>query len=86
MNILRRLMIVLLNASANPLAQGYKQLTPHSELVLIAEPIERLTCELRIIVVDDPSRDTKSVDDMMSDEVDHVGGFNLSERDNFCLF
>ena len=40
--------------------------------------------DLRIgaIVVNDPSGDTKSVDDMMSDEVNHVGDFNLSERDS----
>ena len=36
--------------------------------------IERLTCELGTIVVDDSSGNTKSVDDMMFDEIDHVGG------------
>ena len=34
--------------------------------------------------MDDPSGDTKSVDDLMFDEVDHVGGFNFSERDSLC--
>jgi len=34
--------------------------------------------------MDDSSGDAKSVDDMIFDEVDHVGGFNFSERDNFC--
>ena len=30
--------------------------------------------------------DTKSVDDMVFDEVDHIGGFNFSERCGFCPF
>jgi len=34
--------------------------------------------------VDNLSGDTKLVDDMMLDEVDHVGGFNFSERDSLC--
>jgi len=34
--------------------------------------------------MDDLSGDTKSVDDMMSDKVDHIGGFNFSERDSLC--
>ena len=53
-------------------------------LVLVGEPIERLACVLGTIVVDGPSWFTKSVNDMMSDEVDHVGGFNFSERDVLC--
>jgi len=30
--------------------------------------------------MDDPSRDTKSMDDMVFDEVNNIGDFNLSER------
>jgi len=45
--------------------------------------IERLTYELGTIVMDDPSEDTKSVDKMMSDEINHVGGFNFNKRNNF---
>jgi len=46
--------------------------------------MERLTCKQGTIIVDDPSGDTKSVDDMIFDEVDYVGGFNFSERDSLC--
>jgi len=36
--------------------------------------------------VDDPSGDIKSVDDMVFDEVNNIGSFNLSERYKFCPF
>jgi len=32
--------------------------------------------------MNDLSSDTKSVDDMMFDKVDHVGGFNFNERNS----
>jgi len=34
--------------------------------------------------MDDSSGDTKLVDDMIFDKVDHVGGFNLNEQNNLC--
>jgi len=44
------------------------------------------TIDLRLgtIVMDDPSGDTKSVDNMMSDEINHVGGFNFNKQNNLC--
>jgi len=41
-----------------------------------------LTCELETIIVDDPFGDTKSVDDMVFDEADHIGGFNFNKWDS----
>jgi len=43
-----------------------------------------LASKLRTIVMDDPSGDTKSVDDMESDEVNNVIRFNFSEWYSFC--
>jgi len=35
--------------------------------------------------VEDPFGDTKSVDDMMSVEVDYVGGFNFKRAEHLLL-
>jgi len=43
-----------------------------------------LARKLRTIVMNDPPGDTKSVDDMVFDEVNNIGGFNFSERYSFC--
>ena len=40
--------------------------------ILVAKLIKQLACKLGTIVVDDPSGDTKSVDDIVFDEVDHI--------------
>ena len=36
--------------------------------------------------MDDPPGDTKSMDYMVFDEVSNIGGFNFSERYDFCPF
>jgi len=41
---------------------------------------------LGTIIMDDPPGDTKSMDDMVFDEVDHIGGFNFSEWCGFRPF
>ena len=51
----------------------------HSEFGIYAEPIEYLAYELGTVVVDDPSRDTKSMDDMVFDEINHIRGFNFNQ-------
>ena len=48
--------------------------------VLITKLIELLARKLWSTVMDDPSGDTKSMDDMVFDEVNNIGDFNLSER------
>jgi len=35
--------------------------------------------------MDDPSGDTKSMDDIVFEEVDDISRFNLSKRYDFCL-
>ena len=42
--------------------------------------------KLRSIVMDDPPGDTKSVDDMVFDEVNNIAGYNFGERYSFTLF
>ena len=46
-------------------------------LVLITELIEYLTYKLGTVIMDDPPRDTKSMDDMVFDKINHVGSFNF---------
>ena len=73
-------MIFLLNASLIYWRQSYKQLTPHSESGTCRRIYKMIDLRIGTIVMEDPSGDTKSVDDMMSDKVNHVGGFNFNER------
>jgi len=52
-------------------------------IVLAAELIEQLACKLGIIIVNDPPEDTKLMDDVIFDEVDHISCFNFNEWCNF---
>ena len=52
--------------------------------VFITKLIECLALRLKTIVMDDPSGDTKSVDDIVFDEVNNIICFNFSERYSFC--
>ena len=79
-------MIVMLNASANPLRQSCKQLTSHSEFGTCCRTAKMIDLRIGDIVIDDSFGDTISVDDMMSNEVNHVGGFNFNEQNNLCSF
>jgi len=54
--------------------------------VLVTGLIEWLACKLGTIVVDGPPADTKSVDDLVFDEVDHINDLNFSKQCNFCSF
>ena len=40
--------------------------------------------ELGTVIVDDPPRDTKSMDDMVFDEINHVRGFDFSQWYGLC--
>ena len=55
-------------------------------VVFVAESKEWLGYKLGTIVVNDPPGNTKSVNDMVFDEIDHISYFNLYEQCNFRLF
>ena len=48
-------------------------------LVTITEPIEYLACKLGTVIMDDPPRDTKSMDDIVFDEINHVESFDFNQ-------
>jgi len=75
--------MVLLNVSANPLAAGCMQSKSHSIFSICRKPKEWLAYELRTIVVDDPPWNTKSMNDVLFNEVNRVNGFNFSKRYGF---
>ena len=52
--------------------------------VFIAEPIEYLACKLGTVIMDDLPRDTESMDDMVFDEINHVGSFDFNQWYGFC--
>ena len=79
-------MIVMLNASTNLLRQGCKQLTPHSEFGTCRRTAKMIDLRIGDIVIDDSFGDTISVDDMMSNEVNHVGGFNSTSKTTSAHF
>jgi len=45
-----------------------------------------LAHKLETIVMDDPPGDTKSMDDMVSDEINNIGSFNFSKWYSFRPF
>ena len=59
--------------------QGYKRLKPHLNLVLVAELIGYLACKLGTVVMNNPPGDTKSMDDMVFNEVNHVENFDFNK-------
>ena len=56
----------------------------HSEPVLITKLIEYLAHELGTVIMDDPPRDTKSMDDMVFDKINHVKSFNFHQWYSLC--
>ena len=50
---------------------------------LVAEPLKSLTNELGSIVMDNSSGYTKTVDDVMFNEFDHIRCLYLPQRDSF---
>ena len=79
-------MVVLLNASANPLAVGLYVVEATFFMWYLSQNRKKLAYKMGTIIVDDPSGNTKSVDDMVFDEVNYVNGFNFGERHGFCPF
>ena len=65
-------MIVLLNASTNSLTTGCKHLMPHSKSGTCRRTDRTIDLQIGDHCHDDPSGDTKLMDDMMFNEVDHV--------------
>lgn len=53
---------------------------------LVAESLERLSDELRTIIIDNPSWDAEMVDDVVFDKLNHIMGFDLSKRVTPCPF
>ena len=80
--------MVLLNVSARPLAAGW--IVNHCRHILnselVAEFLERLANELRLIIVDNPSWHAKAVDYVMSDKLDHVRCLYFLQRDSLHPF
>ena len=78
-------MIILLNTSANSLAQGCKQLKPHYESGTYRRTDRRLACKLETIVMNDPPGDTKLMNDMVCNKVNQSSSVNFDERCSFRL-
>ena len=61
--------------------RDYKQLKPRSEFG-IYHRTDRI--QLGTIIMDDPPGDTKSMDDMVFDEINHIRGFDFNQWYSFC--
>jgi len=84
MNFLRSLMIVLLNALPNRWRQGCKQLKPYSESSTCRKTDRTIGVRIRDHYRGWSAGDTKSMDDMVFDEVDNISGFNFNKQCSFC--
>jgi len=54
--------------------------------ILVADPVEWLAHKLSAIVMDDPLGNTKSMYDMVFDEVNNIGRFNFDEGTSSVYF
>jgi len=52
--------------------------------IIVAKLIEYLACKLGTIIMNNPPGDTKPMNDMVFDKVDHVGSFNFNKWYNLC--
>ena len=59
---------------------------PHSKSGTITKLIEYLAHELGTVIMDDLPRDTKPINDMVFDEINHVESFGFNQWYGFCHF
>ena len=64
--------------------QSYKQLKSHSEFSTITELIEYLAYKLGTIIMNNPPGDSKSMGDMVKNEVNHAESFDFNKWYSFC--
>jgi len=58
---------------------------PHSEFGIYHKTDRILARKLGTVIMDDPPRDTKLMDNMVFDEINYVRSFNFYQWYSFCL-
>jgi len=69
--------------SLNRWQRSYKRLKPHSEFGICCRTY-RILCKLGTIVMNNPHEDTKSMDDMVFNKVNHIGSFDFNKWYIIC--